>query len=107
MADLGRCPLPLCGGLCHNGLVVLLVQEGHGKDSYDGNCLRNGASYHVTQHANPKDRTNRTGKRPQATNRLGNREGVYPNVFTLEWGEFSWKIGLLVAATMIAASEEA
>ena len=48
-----------------------------------------------------------TGKRPHATNRLGNREGVYPDVFTLGWGEFLWIVGLLVAATMIAASEGA
>ena len=48
-----------------------------------------------------------TGKRPQATNRLGNRESVYPNVFTLRMGEFSWKVGLLVAATMIVVLEEA
>ena len=47
------------------------------------------------------------GKSPQATNRLGNREGVYPDAFTLRLGEFSWKVGLLVAATMKAASEEA
>ena len=45
--------------------------------------------------------------RPQATNRLGKREGVYLNVFTLRLGEFSWIVGLQVAATMIAASGEA
>ena len=38
---------------------------------------------------------------------LDNREGVYPDVFTLKMGEFLWKVGLLVAATMIAALEEA
>ena len=38
---------------------------------------------------------------------LGNREGVYPDVFNLRWGEFSWIVGLLVASTMIAASGEA
>ena len=27
LADLGRCPLPLCGGLCHLGLVVLLDRK--------------------------------------------------------------------------------
>ena len=48
-----------------------------------------------------------TGKRPQATNRLDNKEVVYPDVFTLRLGEFLWKVALLVAATMIAASEEA
>ena len=57
----------------------------------------------------PKQKTGRieTGKRPQATNRLGNRERVGPNVFTLSMGEFLWKVGLLVAARMIAALEEA
>ena len=57
----------------------------------------------------PTQKTGRigTGKRPQAADRLGNREGAYPDVFTLSMGEFSWKVGLLVAATMIAASEEA
>ena len=49
----------------------------------------------------------KTGKRPQATNRMGNREGVEPDVFTLRMGEFLWKVGLLVAATTIAALEEA
>ena len=49
----------------------------------------------------------RTGKRPQATNRLGNSKGVYPDGFTLSIGEFLWIVGLLVAARMIAASEEA
>ncbi len=48
-----------------------------------------------------------TGDRPQATNRLGKREGVYLDVFTLRLGEFLWIVGLLVAATMIAASVEA
>ena len=48
-----------------------------------------------------------TGKRPQARNMLGNREGVYPDVFNLREREFLWKVGLLVAATMIAATEEA
>ncbi len=48
-----------------------------------------------------------TGKKPQATNRLGNREGVYPDVLTLRMAEFLWKVGLLVTATMIAALEEA
>ena len=47
------------------------------------------------------------GKRPQATNRLGRREGVYLDVFTLRLGEFLWIVGLKVAATMIAASGEA
>ena len=61
----------------------------------------------MTQHADPKTGWIGTGKRPQATNRLGNREGVYPNVFTLRQGELLWKVGLLVAATMIAALEEA
>ena len=57
----------------------------------------------------PTQKTGRieTGKRPKAMNRLGNREGIEPDVFTLRWGEFSWKVGLLVAATMIAALEEA
>ena len=45
----------------------------------------------------------RQGKSEQAKK----REGVYPDVFTMRWGEFLWKVGLLVAATMIAASEEA
>ena len=49
----------------------------------------------------------RTGKWLQATNRLDNREGIEPNVFPLSRGEFVWKVGLLVAATMIAALEEA
>ena len=48
-----------------------------------------------------------TGKRPHATNRFGDREGVYLDVFTLRLGEFLWIVGLLVAATMIAASGEA
>ncbi len=43
-----------------------------------------------------------TGNRPQTTNRIGNREGVYLDVFTLRWGEFFWTLGLSVAATMIA-----
>ena len=38
---------------------------------------------------------------------LGKREGIGPNVFTLRWGESLWKVGLLFAAMMIAASEEA
>ena len=49
----------------------------------------------------------RTGKRPQATHRLGNRESVYPIVLTFRMGEFVWKVGILVAARMIAVSEEA
>ena len=48
-----------------------------------------------------------TGKRPQATNRFGKKEDVYPDVFTLGWGEFLWTVGLSVGATMIAAAEEA
>ncbi len=47
------------------------------------------------------------GKRPHATNRLGKREGVYLDVFTLRLGECLWIVGLKVAATMIAASGEA
>ena len=47
------------------------------------------------------------GKRPQATDRVGNGEGVYLDVFTLRLGEFLWIVGLKVAATMIAASGEA
>ena len=54
----------------------------------------------------PKDRKNRNRQKATATNKLGNREGVYPDVFTLSKGEFLWKVGLLVSATMIAASEE-
>ena len=46
-------------------------------------------------------------QKPQAMNRLGGREVIGPNVFTLSMGEFLWKVGLLVAATMIAALEEA
>ena len=61
----------------------------------------------MTQHANPADRTNQNRQKAKATNMLGNREGVYPDVFTLRKGEFLLKVGLLVAATMIAASEEA
>ena len=60
----------------------------------------------MTQHAKAKDRLNQNRQRPQATNRFGNREGVYPDVFTLSMGEFLWKVVLLVAATMIAASQE-
>ena len=48
-----------------------------------------------------------TGERPQAMNSFGNRVGVYPDVFTLSMGEFLWKVGLLVTATAIAASNEA
>ena len=48
-----------------------------------------------------------TGKKPQATNRLDNKARVELDVFTLSMGDFLWKVGLLVAATMIAASEEA
>ena len=40
-------------------------------------------------------------------NRVGNGEGVYLDVFTLRLGEFSWIVGLKVAATMIAVSGEA
>ena len=61
----------------------------------------------MTQHADLKDSLDRNRQKPQATNRLGNREGVEPNILTLRWGEFLWKVGILVAATMIAASEEA
>ena len=61
----------------------------------------------MTQHTIQEGGQIGTGKRPQATNRLGNREGVYPNVFTLRMGEFLRKVGILVAATMIAVSEEA
>ena len=57
----------------------------------------------------PKQKTGRieTGKRPHATNRFGDREGVYHDVFILRLGEFLWIVALLVAATMIAALEEA
>ena len=57
----------------------------------------------------PKQKTGQieTGQRPHATNRFGNREGEYPDVFTLRLGDFLWKVGLLVAATMIAELEEA
>ena len=64
-------------------------------------------SCHKTQHANLNDSSSWYRQKPQATNRLGNREGIRLNVFTLSLGEFSWKLGLLVAATIIAASEEA
>ena len=53
------------------------------------------------------DSSNQNRQKPQATHRLGNKEGIEPNVFTLRMGEFLWKVGLLVAATMIAAFEEA
>ena len=56
------------------------------------------ATCHITHHANPKDGTNRNRQKA---------EGVYPVVFTLRWGDFLWIVGLLVAATMIAASGEA
>ena len=49
----------------------------------------------------------KTGQKPQATDRLGDRERVEPNVFTLSMVVLLWKVGLLVAATMIAALEEA
>ena len=53
------------------------------------------------------DSLNQNRQNPQATKRLGNREGIGPGVFTLSMGAFLWKVGLLVTATMIAASEEA
>ena len=64
-------------------------------------------SYHLTQHADLNDSLTQNRQKSHATNRLGNREGIGPNVFTLRWREFLWNVGLLVAATMIAASEEA
>ncbi len=65
------------------------------------------ATCHITQHAHRDTGQIGTGDRPKATNRLGNSEGVYLDVFTLRMGEFSWIVGLQVAATMIAASGEA
>ena len=74
---------------------------------YDDDLPAIDARCNMTQHATLKAGRIGTGKRPQATNRLGDREGVYPNVFNLRMGEFLRTVGLLVAATMIAALEEA
>ena len=54
----------------------------------------------------PKQTKVASRQKPQATNRLGNRERVEPDVFTLSMGDFLWKVGLLVAATMIAALQD-
>ena len=52
------------------------------------------ATCQITQHPTQGIRGIGAGKKPQATNRLGKREGVYLDVFTLRWGEFLWIVGL-------------
>ena len=80
MSDLGRCPLPLLGGLCHIGLDEQMVD---GYKRMNNTTCRPRFTGKIG-----------TGKRPQATNRIGKREGVYLDVLTLSMGEFSWKVGL-------------
>jgi len=83
LADLGRCPLPPLGGLCHLGLVEQMVNQYKSrKESYNDFPPINAACY-ITQHSNRDTGRIGAGKRPQATNRVGKREGVYLHVFTL------------------------